>query len=77
MRRSLKYILSCGLFLKSLNIEEIVTHNITTRQFGHHYHSNYEMKLDSSIIWEDNQGCIHLANDPLQKRPRTKHISIR
>jgi hypothetical protein len=47
------------------------------RKFEHHYHSNNESKLEPSIIWEDNRGCIHLANDPLQNRPRTKHISIK
>jgi hypothetical protein len=48
-----------------------------TRKFEHHYHSNNESKLEQSIIWEDNQGCIHLANDTLQNRPRTKHIIIK
>jgi hypothetical protein len=46
-------------------------------KFEHHYHSNNESKLEPWIIWEDKQGCIHLANDPLQNRPRTKHISIK
>jgi hypothetical protein len=77
MWRTLKYILSCGLFPNSLNIEEISTNKITTKKFEHHYHSNSETKLEPSIIWEDNQGCIHIANDHLQNRPRTKHISIK
>jgi hypothetical protein len=51
--------------------------NITTRKFEHHYHSNNESKLEPPIIWEDNQGFIHLANDPLQNRSRKKHISIK
>jgi hypothetical protein len=76
-RRTLKDILSCGLFPNSLKINSRSTNNITTRKFEHHYHSNSEYKLEPSIIWEDNQGCIHLANDLLQNRPRTKHISIK
>jgi hypothetical protein len=72
MCRTLKDILSCGLFPDSLKIDSLSTNNITTRKFKHHYHSNNESKLESSIIWEDNQRCIHLANDPLQNRPRTK-----
>jgi hypothetical protein len=77
MRRTLKDILSCGLVPNSLKVDNLSTNNITTRKFEHHYHSNNESKLERSIIWEDNQGCIHLANDPLQNRPRTKHISIK
>jgi hypothetical protein len=77
MRRILKDILSCGLFPNSLKINSLSTNNITTRKFEHHYHSNSKSKLEPSIIWEDNQGCIHLANDPLQNRPITKHISIK
>jgi hypothetical protein len=77
MRSILRYILSCGLFPNSLKINSLSTNNITTRKFEHHYHSNIESKLEPSIIWEDNQGCIHLANDHLQNRPRTKHISIK
>jgi hypothetical protein len=75
--RTLKDILSCGLFPNYINTEQISSNKITTRQFEHHYHSNSETKLEASIIWEDNQGCIHLENDPLQNRPRTKHISIK
>jgi hypothetical protein len=74
---TLKDILSCCHFPNSLNTEQISSNNIPTRQFGHHYYSNSETKLEPSIIWEDNQGCIHLANDPLRNRPRTKHISIK
>jgi hypothetical protein len=48
----------------------------TSGKFEYNYHSNHESKLEPSIIWEDNQGCKHLAKDPLQNRPRTKHISI-
>jgi hypothetical protein len=77
MRRTLKDILSCGIFPNSLKTKNISNNNITTRKFEHHYHSNNEYKLKSSIIWEDNQGWIHLANDPLQNRPKTKHISIK
>jgi hypothetical protein len=76
MRRTLKYILSCALFPNSPKLNNISNNIIKTRTFEHHYHSNNESKLEPSIIWEDNQGCIHLANDPLQNRPRTKHISI-
>jgi hypothetical protein len=57
------------------------------KQFIHKQHSNMQIrtslplkqqsKLEPSIIWEDNQGCIHLANDPLQNRPNTKHIYIK
>jgi hypothetical protein len=77
MCKTLKDILSCGIFPNSLKVNNLSTNNITTRKFEHYYHSNNEAKLEPSIIWEDNQGCIHLANDPLQKRPRTKHISIK
>jgi hypothetical protein len=77
MRRTLKDILSCGLFPYSLKHGNISTNIITTRKSEHHYHSNNESKLEPSILWEDNQGCIHLANDPLHNRPRTKHISIK
>jgi hypothetical protein len=76
MRRTLKDILSCGLFPKSLKSNDLSTGNTTTRELDHHYHSNNESKLEPSIIWEDNKGYSHLANDPLQNRPRTKHISI-
>jgi hypothetical protein len=77
MRRTLKDILSCGLFHNSLKVDNLSTNIITTQKFEHHYHSNNESKLEPSIIWEDNQCCIHLANDPLQNRLRTKHISIK
>jgi hypothetical protein len=77
MRRTIKDILSCGLFPNSLKVDNLSPNNITTRKFEHHYHSNNKSKLEPLIIWEDNQGCIHLANDPLQNRPRTKHISIK
>jgi hypothetical protein len=77
MRRTFKYILFCVLFPNSLKHGNISTNNITTRKFEHHYHSNNEFKLEPSIIWEDNQCCIYLANDPLQNRPLTKHISIK
>jgi hypothetical protein len=74
MRRTLKNILSCGIFTNSLKVNNISTNNITTLKFEHHYHSNNEYKLEPSIIWEDNQGCINLANDTLQNRPRTTHL---
>jgi hypothetical protein len=77
MLKTLKNILFCGLFPNSLNIEEIATNKITTQKFEHHYHSNYETKLEPSIIWEDNQVFIHLANDPLQNIPITKQMSIK
>jgi hypothetical protein len=77
MSRTLKFLLSCGLFPNSPKHGNISNNNITTRKFKHHYHSNNEYKLEPSIIWEDNQGCIHLANDPLPNRSRTKHISIK
>jgi hypothetical protein len=77
MHRTLKDILACGLFPNSLKHGNISNKNITTRKFEHHYHSTNESKLEPSIIWEDNQGCIHLANDPLQNRPRRKHIYIK
>jgi hypothetical protein len=77
MRRTLKDIFSCGIFPNSLKVNNLSTNNVTTRKFEHHYHSKNESKLEPSIIWEDNQGCIHLANDPSQNRPRTKHISIK
>jgi hypothetical protein len=77
MRRTLKDILSCGLFPNSLKINNISNNNITTQKIEHHYHSNTESKLELSIIWEDNQGCIHLSNDTLQNRPRTRHIFIK
>jgi hypothetical protein len=67
-------ILSCGLLPNSLKVDDLSTNNITTQKFEHHYHSNNESKLEPSIIWEDNQGCIHLANDPLQNRPKKTHI---
>jgi hypothetical protein len=71
IHRTMKDILSCGLFPNSLKVNNLSTNNITTRKFEHHYHSNNGSKLEQSIIWEDNQVCIHLANDPLQNRPRT------
>jgi hypothetical protein len=77
MRRILKDIRSRFLFPNSLKINSLSTNNIATHKFEHHYHSNSESKLELSIIWVDNQGCIHLANDPLQNRPRRKHISIK
>jgi hypothetical protein len=77
MRRTLKDILLFGLFTNSLKVDHLSTNNITTQKFKHHYHSNNKSKLELYIIWEDNQGCIHLANDPSQNRPRTKHISIK
>jgi hypothetical protein len=77
MSRTLKDILSCGLLTTSLKHGNISNNNITTRESEHHYHSKNESKLEPSIIWEDIQRCIHLANDPLQNIPRTKHISIK
>jgi hypothetical protein len=65
MHRTLKDIHSCGLFPNSLKVDNLSTNKITTRKFEHHYHSNNESKLEPSIIWEDNQEFIHLANDPL------------
>jgi hypothetical protein len=55
MRRTLKYILSCGLFPNSLKIDSLSTNNITTCKLEHHSHSNSKSKLAPSIIWEDNQ----------------------
>jgi hypothetical protein len=46
MCRTLKDILSCGLFPNSLKVDIISTNNITTRKFEHLYHSNYEYKLE-------------------------------
>jgi hypothetical protein len=77
MWRTLKDIISFGLFPNYLDIEDISSNKITTRKSEHNYHSKSETKIEPSIIWEDNQGCIHLANYPLQNRPRTKHISIK
>jgi hypothetical protein len=77
MHRTLKDILSCGIFPNSLKINNISNNNITTRKCEHRYHLNNDSKLEPSTIWEDNQGFIHRANDPLQNRPRTKHISIK
>jgi hypothetical protein len=77
MQRTLKDILSCGLFPNSLRHGNISTNNITTRKFEHHDHSSNESKLEPSIICEHNQGCIHLVNDPLQNITRTKHISFK
>jgi len=39
--------------------------------------SQRHAKLPPSIVYEDNAGCIVLANDPEQNRPRTKHIGIK
>jgi hypothetical protein len=75
MQRTLKDVLSCGLFPNSLKHRNISTNNITTRKIDHQYHSNNEYKLEPSVIWEGNQGCIQLANDPLQKRPQ-KNTSL-
>jgi hypothetical protein len=66
MRRTLKDILSCGVFPNSLKLNNISNNNITTRNFEHHYHSNNESKLEPSIMWEDNR--LH----PLGKRSITK-----
>jgi hypothetical protein len=77
MRRTLKDILSCGTLPNPLKVNNLSTNNITSQKIEHHYNSNNESKLEPSIIWEDSQECIHLANDPLQNRPRTKHISIK
>jgi hypothetical protein len=77
LRRTVNDILSCGLFPNSLKINDLSTNNITTQKLEHHYHSNNESKLKPSIMWEDNQGCIHLAIVPLQNRPGTQHISIK
>jgi hypothetical protein len=55
IRRTLKDILSCGLFPNSLKLNTISNNNIMTKKFEHHYHSN----------------------NPLENRPRTKHISIK
>jgi hypothetical protein len=77
MHRTLKDILSCVILPNSLKINNKSNNNTTTQQSEHHYHSNNESRLEPSIIWEDNQGCIHLAKGPLQNRPRTKHISIK
>jgi hypothetical protein len=75
MRRTLKDISACGLFPYSIKHGNLSSNNITTRKCELHSHSNNESKLEPSIIWEDNQGCRHLTNNPLQNRPRTKHIS--
>jgi hypothetical protein len=45
MRRTLKDILSCGLFPNSLKVNNLSTNNITTQKIEHHYHSNNESKL--------------------------------
>jgi hypothetical protein len=55
LRRTVKYILSCGLFPNSLKINDLPTNNIRTQKLEHHYHSNNESKLKPSIMWEDNQ----------------------
>jgi hypothetical protein len=53
MQRTLKDILSCGLFPNFLKPEQISSNKITSRQFEHHYHSNSESKLEPSITWEE------------------------
>jgi hypothetical protein len=39
--------------------------------------SRVETRLHQSTIYEDNTGCLELANNPEQFRPRTKHIGIK
>jgi len=39
--------------------------------------SRVETRLHQSTIYEDNTGCLELANKPDQFRPRTKHIGIK
>ena len=34
-------------------------------------------KIGPSIVYEDNAGCLVLATEPDQNRPRTKHIGIK
>jgi hypothetical protein len=77
MGRTLKDILSCGLFSNSLKHGNISTNNITTRKCEHHYHSNNGSKEEPTIIWDGCQGCIHLTNNPYQNRPRTQQFSIK
>jgi hypothetical protein len=45
MRRTLKDILSCGLFPNSLKLNNISNNNITTRKFQHHYHFNNKSNI--------------------------------
>ena len=55
------------------NLPDKSTTNVTTR----HLSSQRSAKLAPSIIYEDNAGCIVLATEPDQNRPRTKHIGIK
>jgi hypothetical protein len=36
-----------------------------------------DTRLHQSVVYEDNTGCLELANKPDQFRPRTKHIGIK
>jgi hypothetical protein len=38
--------------------------------------SRIDTQMHQSTIYEDNTGCLELANNPDQFRPRTKHIGI-
>jgi hypothetical protein len=39
--------------------------------------SHVETRLHQSTVYEDNTGCLELANNPDQFCPRTKHIGIK
>jgi hypothetical protein len=33
--------------------------------------------MHKSIVFEDNNACLEIANNPEQYRPQTKHIGIK
>jgi hypothetical protein len=39
--------------------------------------SRVDTRMHQSTVYEDNTGCLELANKPDQFRPRTKHIGIK
>lgn len=39
--------------------------------------SRIDTRMHQSTVYEDNTGCLELANNPDQFRPRTKHIGIK
>jgi hypothetical protein len=39
--------------------------------------SHIDTRMHQSTVFEDNTGCLEIANNPDQFRPQTKHIGIK
>jgi len=73
LRAILSEIIKCGPAHQQM--ENLPTNHcttVTTKTLLTH-----KGKTGPSIVYEDNAGCLVLATEPDQNRPRTKHVGIK